>query len=335
LKVGIYLPSFAYKRDEIDHVGRLHRWVTLAEKLGFDSLWVTDHLLRAEAMYATSWLEPLSTLAFASSITHSVQLGTGVLLLPYRHPVLLAKELATIQQLSSGRLILGVGTGWSPDEMRAMGTSVSVRGRRTDEVLSATRALLTGERVTHRGSFFEFDDVVIDPASQSVPIWVGGGSQVAHEASVERPILAPAVARRIASSDGWFIRPTASPEQILADWELLRPYIADAGRRPEDLVIAHGQWLHLTTESDPAKARAIQHRYARGVVSGQRPPALLEEYYLFGTLDEILEGCQRRARVGVEYLIIHPYTDEVEQLELWGEELLPALHAMLPNRVKS
>jgi alkanesulfonate monooxygenase SsuD/methylene tetrahydromethanopterin reductase-like flavin-dependent oxidoreductase (luciferase family) len=158
---------------------------------------------------------------------------------------------------------------------------------------------------------------------------------VAHEASVERPVLAPAVARRIASSDGWIIRPTASPEQILGDWELLRPYIAEAGRQPEDIVIAHGQWLHLTTERDPGKARAIQHRYARRVVSGQRPPALLEEYYLFGTLDEILEGCQQRARVGVEYLIIHPYTDEVEQLELWGRELLPALHAMLPNRVKS
>ncbi|MHB8395535.1 MAG: TIGR03619 family F420-dependent LLM class oxidoreductase [Candidatus Dormibacteria bacterium] len=332
MKVGIYLPSFAYDPSATDHAKRLRRWITTAEEFGFDSLWVTDHLLRASAMYATSWLEPLATLAYAAAVTQQVRLGTGVLLLPYRQPVLLAKELATIQHLSAGRLILGVGTGWSPAEMRAMGTTVAVRGKRTDEVLEATRALLSGQSVDFHGSFFQFDGVTIDPRAEEIPIWVGGGSQVAHSASVERPVLAPAVARRIANSDGWFIRPTAAPEQILADWETLQPYIAAAGRRPEDLTIAHGQWLHLTTEADPQRAREIQYRYVRSVASDQRPPSLLEEYYLFGTLDEVLEGCARRAASGVEHLIIHPYTDELEQLDLWGRELLPSLRAMQPTR---
>ena len=333
MKLGIYLPSFAYDPAERGHREKLRTWATRAEELGFESLWVTDHLLRAKAMYAMSWLEPLLTLAFVASVTEKVSLGTGVLLLPHRQPVLLAKEVGSLQELSGGRLILGVGTGWSSDEAAAMGTSVRVRGQRTDEVLEIVRRLIAGESVNHEGKFFTLKDVRVDPSPWQLPIWTGGGSQVAHEASVEKPVLAEAVARRIASSDGWFIRPTAAPQQIEHDWQELQPYLRAAGRDPKQLVVAHGQWLHLTTHSDPRKARQQQHDIARQVVSSQRPEALLEEYYLFGTIDEVLESCRRRADAGVEYLIIHPYVDDVAQLELWGRELLPEVQKMKPKQL--
>ena len=151
LKVGIYLPSFAYPEDGIDHAERLRTWITRAEALGFDSLWVTDHMLRAREMYRRPWLEPLLTLAFAASLTRRVLLGPGVLLLPLRQPVMLAKELASLQALAGGRLILGAGTGWFPPEFAAVGAQRSERGQRTDETLEIVRRLLAGETVTYAG----------------------------------------------------------------------------------------------------------------------------------------------------------------------------------------
>jgi probable F420-dependent oxidoreductase len=332
LKVGIYLPSFAYRDDGIDHAGRLRTWVVRAEELGFDSLWVTDHMLRAREMYARPWLEPLATLAFAAALTKRVLLGPGVLLLPLRQPVLLAKELASIQALSNGRFILGAGTGWFPPEFAAVGAKRSERGKRTDETLEIVRRLLRGETLTYRGSFVSLDNVDIEPSPVPMPVWIGGGSQAADEASVEKPVMHPQVARRIASADGWFTRPSAPPEEIANDWEQLQPYLAEAGRSPDDLVIGHGQWLHLTEEDNHDRAVEIQHEVASHIVSSHRPKELLERYYLFGTLDEVVEACRKRTEIGVEHLILHPYTDDPAQLELWGSALLPRLKALEVKR---
>lgn len=329
LKVGSYLPSFGYDSDDgIDHAARLKQWCVRAEQLGFDSLWVTDHLLRAKNMYRYTWIEPLSTLALAAGLTSRVTLGPGVLLLPLRHPVMLAKEIASLQQISGGRFILGAGTGWYPPEMFAMGTKPAHRGRRTDEVLDAVRKLLAGEPVTFEGEFFSFEDVHIEPSPVHLPVWVGGGSQVAHAESVEKPQLHPRVAKRIAAADGWFTRPSATAEQIAQDWPLVAQAIEANGRSSSDVSIAHGQWLYLTEEDDPRKARELQHQMATEILGDGRSPELLEDSYLFGTLDEVVEQCQWRADLGVEHIIIHPYTDDPAQLELWGSELLPRLKAM-------
>lgn len=328
LKVGIYLPSFGYGADGIDHAKRLRTWCVRAEELGFDSLWVTDHMLRAKNMYHCTWLEPMSTVALAAGLTSRVTLGPGVLLLPLRHPVLLAKEIASIQQMSNNRFILGAGTGWYPPEMYAIGTKPAHRGKRTDEVLRAVRELLAGESVTFEGDFFSFSDIHVEPSPVPLPVWVGGGSQVAHADSVEKPVLHPRVAARVATADGWFTRPSAAADQIAEDWPLVAAAIQSAGRASSEVVIGHGQWLHLTEEDDPAKARQIQHQIAGEVLGGGRSPDLLEESYLFGTLDEVVAACQRRLDVGVEHLIIHPYTDDPEQLELWGRELLPRLRKL-------
>jgi len=328
LKIGTYLPNFAYGEDGIDHRARLRRWIVRAEELGLDSIWVTDHLLRARDMYAMAWLEPMSTLCFAASITERVLLGPGVLLLPLRNPAILAKEVATLQALSNGRFIFGVGTGHYPPELEATGAKISERGRRTDEVLELVRRLVGGETVTHDGSFFRLNEVTIEPSPAPLPVWVAGGSQIAHRDSVERPVMHANVARRIARSDGWFSRPSATPEQVADDWRLLQPFIGEAGRDPSEIEIAHGQWLHLTEERDPVRARTIQHEAAVKIVGRSRARELLEQSYLFGTLDEVLEGCRRRADIGVQHLIIHPYTDDPDQLELWGRDLLPRLREL-------
>jgi alkanesulfonate monooxygenase SsuD/methylene tetrahydromethanopterin reductase-like flavin-dependent oxidoreductase (luciferase family) len=279
-------------------------------------------------MYAVAWLEPMATLSFASSITERVALGPGVLLLPLRNPVILAKEIASIQALSGNRFIFGVGTGHYAPELSATGARVSERGKRTDEVLELVKRLVAGETVSYEGSGFKLDAVTIEPSPRPLPVWVGGGSQIAHRDSVETPVMHPNVARRIARSDGWFSRPSASPEQIADDWRQLQTNVRDEGRDPSQIEIAHGQWLHLTEQSNGVRAREIQHLAARDIVGHSRAPDLLEQSYLFGTLDEVVEACRRRTDIGVEHLIIHPYTDDPEQLELWGSLLLPRLREL-------
>ncbi|MET0318229.1 MAG: TIGR03619 family F420-dependent LLM class oxidoreductase [Rhodococcus fascians] len=332
LKVGIYLPSFGYSEDGIDHAQRLRDWCVRAEQLGFDSIWVTDHMLRARNMYAYTWLEPLTTLAFAAAVTKTITLGTGVLLLPLRQPVLLAKTMASIQQMSNNRFILGAGTGWYPKEMHAMGVQPKERGARTDEVLDIARRLMSGEELTYSGKFYDLENVHVEPSPTPLPVWVGGGSQVSGEQSVEKPVLHPRVRDRIVNSDGWFSRPSAQPAQVADDWKLVAHALEDAGRNPDEMIIAHGQWLHLTEEDTPRAARRIQHRFAAEVLGDGRDEELLERSYMFGTLDEVVAQVQARVDVGVEHLIIHPYTDDPAQLELWGSELLPRLKSMQVSR---
>jgi probable F420-dependent oxidoreductase len=329
MKVGTYLPNFAYDHDDgIDHAERLRNWIVRSEELGFDSIWVTDHLLRARDMYARTWLEPLTSLAFAASITKKVLLGPGVLLLPLRDPVILAKMAVTLQALCSGRFVLAIGTGWYPPEFEATGTTREDRGARTDEVLDLVKRLAGGEIVSHDGRFFHLKEVHIEPSPVPMPVWVGGGSQLAHAGSVEKPRLHPAVARRIARADGWFVRPTAEPHQILDDWQKLQPYIAEAGRTPDEIEIGHGQLMYLTEEDRHDRAVELQHQAAEKILGTSRSREQLESSYLFGTIDEIVDNCRRRAAIGVEHLILHPFTDDPDQLELWGSELLPRLKSL-------
>jgi alkanesulfonate monooxygenase len=334
MKVGTWLPNFGYEdKDGIDHEGRLRHWIIRSEQLGLDSIFVTDHLLRARNMYRRTWLEPMTSLAYAAALTSKPLLGPGVLLLPLRNPVMLAKMCVTLQKLSNGRFVLGAGTGWFPHEFEAVGTKKSERGRRSDEVLEIVTRLCAGEELTFKGEFYQIDAVQIEPSPVKLPIWIGGGSQVEHKDSVERPRLHPNVARRIARyADGWFSRPTAQAEQIKQDWEQLLPYFEEAGRNPDEVQIVHGQLIHVTTEKDRAKALEIQHKAAWDVLGSGRSRELLEQTYMFGTTEEIVENLTRRAEAGIEHIVLHPFTDDPEQLELWADTLIPHLRAIRVSR---
>ena len=158
------------------------------EALGFDSLFITDHLLAAKRFYSVDWLEPLTTLAVAAGATEHVRLGTSILIMPLRNPVILAKELATLQFLSDNRVILGAGVGWNDVEYEAVGVHKSERGKRTDEMLDIMMPLLEGERVTYHGDFYDVDDVFIEPRTSQRPLlWIGGGSQLADPKSPDVP----------------------------------------------------------------------------------------------------------------------------------------------------
>lgn len=116
MKFGVFLPSFLLKTRDPSHPDRLRAFAQRAEELGFDSLWITDHIITARRFYAVSWLDSLMTLGHVAAITSEVRLGTSILILPVRQPTVLAKEIATLHYLSGGRFICGIGTGWYEPE---------------------------------------------------------------------------------------------------------------------------------------------------------------------------------------------------------------------------
>ncbi len=181
MQYGIHLP----------HVGRkagpeaIREAAVQAEALGFADVWVSEHIIvPREASYPPSpaFYDPVLTLAWAAAFTERVRLGTSVLVLPMRHPLPLAKELATLQNLSRGRLVLGVGAGWLEAEFAALGVPFRERGRRLDEGLAMMRAVWTQDPVTFSPHWIaaEIRDMRMQPPPCApIPVWVGGRSDAA------------------------------------------------------------------------------------------------------------------------------------------------------------
>ncbi|MER5326034.1 LLM class flavin-dependent oxidoreductase [Streptosporangium roseum] len=160
MQIGINVPNFGPGTDP----GTLRSWAQTVEGLGFDLLMVSDHVAvtpDVAEQYPAPFYEPFTTLAWLAGITSRVRLGTTVLIVPYRHPLLIARMAANLNQLSGGRLVLGVASGWARQEFEALGVPFQQRGKLTDDHLRAVR------------SAWEDDE---DYRSGRIPIWVGGNS---------------------------------------------------------------------------------------------------------------------------------------------------------------
>jgi probable F420-dependent oxidoreductase len=173
---------------------------TLAERLGYDSLWAGEHVVLPSPRVEPSpmdpdepILDPLVALAHIAAVTERIRIGIGVIVLPQRNPLVLAKQAASLDVLSNGRLLLGLGAGYLEPELRANGVSMTERGARTDEYLRAMRALWESERPSFHGRYIRFAEVDAHPRpiQRPLPIIVGGHSEAAHR-------------RAAGHADGWF-----------------------------------------------------------------------------------------------------------------------------------
>jgi probable F420-dependent oxidoreductase len=176
------------------------RVARLAESLGYDSLWAGEHVVVPSPRVDPSpmdpeepILDPLVALAHLAAQTERIRLGTGVIILPQRNPVVLAKQLATLDVLSAGRLILGIGVGYLEPELAAIGVPMEARGARADEYLAAMRSLWQDDAPAARGRFVEFDGVDAHPrpVQRPLPVVVGGHSEAAFR-------------RAARDADGWY-----------------------------------------------------------------------------------------------------------------------------------
>jgi probable F420-dependent oxidoreductase len=240
--------------------------ITLAkrvEAMGFDSVWASDHIViptRIASRYpynttgdfplpaTANFLEPLTALALVAGATERVQLGTTVLVLPHRHPVLAAKTLATLDHLAPGRVILGAGVGWMREEIELLGAPYDARGAWTDEAIRIMRACWQNERVSFRGRFFSFPEVGFAPrpAAGTIPIWIGGHT--------------PRAMRRVAElGDGWhaaFATPAAMREGLAK----LREACAKVGRDASAITLSVRMGFAAKRASDDALAELQELR---------------------------------------------------------------------------
>jgi len=324
VKFGIVLPTFhggAYL-DNNPTMARLIEFAQRSEALGFDGLWVIDHLVVAPPIYQTAWLEPLSVLSAMASVTSRIRLGTSILVLPIRTPAILAKTLGTMDYLSGGRMTLGVGVGWWDQEFEVCGVPKRERGRRTEEYLEILDALWRGPNATYHGPACSFRDVTMSPLPVQrprLPIWVAGGSATGHAQTVYSP-QTERVLRRIAKyGDGWIARAVTSPELMAQDWKALMSFAGEVGREPSEFTFAHINFVFLTAERDRAKEEARQ-RFAK---ISSLPFEDIKAEYLVGTRAEVLERLDRLVEVGVRYFILWPTGFDYPLLDFLAEHVVP------------
>ena len=228
MKLSVEFPSVAY-REGPAAVARLAQAI---ERIGFDQLDIFDHVVmgyptpdRDAPIYPPKMpiMEALMTLAYAAAVTERIGLGTEVLVLPQREPVLVAKQLSTLDTLSGGRARLGVGVGWQASEYQALGEDFSNRGRRMDEAIKLIRAYWTQGQVDFQGEFYRAEAMAMEPKPPqggNLPIWVGGGA-------------APALQRVGELADGWLAPAIGAPEQAARMIETIRRHAEAAGRDPD------------------------------------------------------------------------------------------------------
>ena len=237
--------------------GHLVAFARHAEACGFEALYMPEHVvLHPGAMLGSMelppdlpFVDPLDALCFVAASTSRILLGTGVLLVPYQHPVVLAKRLATVDVLSRGRMrLLTVGLGGLPGEAQALGVDFGSRGRRADEAIDVLRLLWSGgaEGVGFHGEFFDFDALCSFPKPYGVttlPIHVGGSSRAAARRAGRR-------------GDGYFPGGMLSPQERAAQFELARSAAVAAGRDPGAL--EQTRWASIALTRERAEALAVE-----------------------------------------------------------------------------
>ena len=246
MKLAVEFPSVAY-REGPDAVARLAKAI---EDIGYDQLDIFDHVVmgfatarRPAPIYPPQMpiLEALTTLGFAAAVTTRIGLGTEVLVLPQRQPVLVAKQVATLDVLSGGRMRLGVGVGWQESEYDALEQRFSDRGRRMDEAIDLLRTYWDEERVDFEGEYYTSNAMAMEPKPPQegrLPIWVGGNS--------------PRALRRAGElGDGWMATAYTDPAKARAAIEAIHRHAETAGRDPSGIGLQ--QMLDIPPRDDSGK----------------------------------------------------------------------------------
>ena len=277
---GVHLPQLG---RQVDRQSIMH-FAQEIERLGCHSAWVSDHLcwpaeIASKYPYTDDgsfgpasdigWLEALTTLAFVAGCTSRIRLGTSVLILPYRPPLQTAKQLAAIDVLSDGRLILGAGVGWMREEAELLGMPWDRRGARSDEQLAIFRQVWSDKRPAFEGDFYRYPEIGFEPkpVQDPLPIWVGGSS---------------ASAFKRAARFGQAFHAAFQPKEVVADeWAEVRKACQEIGRNPAELTLSLRFYLDPASAMEPAKSIA-------------------------GSADQMLDTIAGLRKIGVSHILLDP-----------------------------
>ncbi len=293
MKLGVCLPNYG------SHLSReaLVESARLAENLGYDSIWTTDHILvpkKHEDPYGNI-LDCLTSLAYLGAITQKIQLGTSILVLPVRNPIIVAKQVATIDYLTNGRLILGTAVGWMEEEFENLGASFRDRGRRFEEAINLIRTLHQNQAPRFNGRYHSFKDAVFKPRRDTAPpIWFGGNSEAA-------------LRRAAKLADGW--HPVgATLETYRASVQKIKPML------PHGKQFTFSLRIHIDMDGKTQPYTAS---------SGESRDVIL------GSSDRTIHSIQEYRDAGLEHLVC--YFGDVELVHLrkkiiqFAEQVMPSL----------
>ena len=314
MKFGVPIGNFGQFGKHGDAPDQV-RVAQAAERLGYDSVWLHDHIVMPAVIHARypyndsgvagfAWrqdiYDPLAMMAAVAAATERVEIGTSVLIIPYRNAVVLAKMLATIDQLAQGRVRLGIGVGWMQEEFEALGIGdwYPIRGRITDEWIAACRALWSVDELSSfQGRYVSFEEVGAypKPFNGTIPVWVGGWGDVA--------------ARRVARLGDGFQTISSTPEMVKEQLTMVRVEMEKRGRNPDTLEISMLGGIRL----------------GEGVTAGPAP-------LISGSTQQIIDRLGEYHEAGLDHLLATPrragaaaFTPDsmIEDMQQLAEEIIP------------
>jgi len=310
VKFGLAIRNFVGP-GEIPDVDGILRYAERAEALGFESLWAWDHVLLG-VKPAFAILDSLSILTAIATRTSRVKLGTGVLVLPLRNPVLLAKVLASLDHISKGRLILGAASGWYAREFNAMGIPFKRRGRIFERNLEILLRLWGEESVTVQVDELNLREAVLLPKPYQKPrppVLIGGYVET--------------VLRRVARmGDGW-ITYFYTPEGLTKSWKKILAFAREYGRDPKTLTATNQLAIYVGPPKAEADPPIRQWLTTEWDVASWSDSTI--EHAIRGTPEECVAQLRPHLEAGLDRIIFIPYRYQPEQVELIAREVIPRL----------
>lgn len=300
---GISIPQ-TFTRSPID-LKLIRDFVPRAEALGYDSLWVQEQIITD-----TPILEPVTLLTYAAALTSRVRLGSAVLLTVIRNPVELAKTLATLDQLSQGRVIVGVGIGGQVTPHEIFGVPRERRSRRFVEGLQVMKAFWTQQKATVNGEFWKFENIPMEPKPVQKPyppLWFGARDGVG-------------LRRAVRHGDGWMGAGSSSTADFVKQVELVRGLLNEAGRDPATFSIS--KRVYIAVDDDRARA---ERRLREWFGARYRNADMAPQVSVFGGRAECADKLGELVRFGAQRLLLDPVFDQAEQMELLARDVIPGL----------
>lgn len=302
---GIEIPQVFFDGPvDMEHI---RRFVTEAETLGYDSLWVQERIIGNFTI-----LEPVTLLSYVAAITTKLRLGTSVVLLTLRNPIQLAKSFSTLDWMSGGRAILGIGLGGGHlgSHEEVFGYSRERRVTRFTEAVEVMKLLWTEPAASFRGSFWSFENVSMEPKplqKPHLPLWFGGH----HENALRRAVK---------YGNGWMGAGSSSASAFVRESAVIRRLLDGSKRDPATFGVA--KRVYLAVDNDKAKAEArLREWFARRY----KNPDLGPRVCVWGSRDECTEKIRGLVRAGAQRIVFNPMFDENEHLEICAREIMPRL----------
>jgi probable F420-dependent oxidoreductase len=300
---GIAIPQ-TFERSPID-VQLIREFVPKAETLGYESLWVQEQIISD-----TLILEPVTLLTYAAALSSRARLGTSVLLPVIRNPVQLAKSLASLDQLSKGRLTVGVGIGGPHVPERVFAVPSERRAHRFVETVQVMKALWTQPRATFSGDFWRFENVSMEPRpvqKPHPPLWFGARDEIGLK-------------RAVRHGNGWMGAGSSSSTDFVHGVRTVRRLLDEAKRDPATFAIS--KRVYIAVDDDRARA---ERRLREWFGARYKNVDMAVRVSIWGGCAECVDRLGELVRAGAQHLLLNPVFDEMQHLELLARDVVPQL----------